>query len=130
MSEREFRTEIVQSGTWLYAGEVLTEIWIVKQNFESWYEANFDDGPEELNEDGETFQVVIARARQMISLGPARLSLLDAISAAEEVISAKINWSNHSNQKLFGGSLYSVEPVPGGRVAPGNFTPRLSQNRA
>jgi hypothetical protein len=112
MSEREFRTEIVQSGTWLYAGEVLTEVWIVKQNFEYWYEADYDECPEELNEDGETFQVVYARARQMISLGPARLSLLDAISAAEEVISTKINWTNHSNQKLFGGCRYSIEPVP------------------
>ena len=114
MSEREFRTEIVQSGKWLYAGEVLTEIWIVKQNFESWYEADFDDHPEELNDEGETFQVVFARSRQKISLGPARHSLLDAISAAEEVIDTKINWTNHSNQKLFGGCRYSIKPVPGG----------------
>ena len=113
MSEREFSTKIVQSGTWLYAGEVLTEVWVVKQNFESGYEEDFDDRPEELNDERETFQVVIARARQMISLGPAKLSLLDAISAAEEVISTKINWTNHSNQKLFGGWRYSIWPVPG-----------------
>ena len=41
MSERELRAEIVQSGTWLYAGEILTEVWIVKQNFESLYEPDF-----------------------------------------------------------------------------------------
>ena len=55
MSEREFRTEIVQSGIWLYAGEVLTEVWIVKQNFEYWYEAEYDDAPEKLNDDGYNF---------------------------------------------------------------------------
>ena len=58
----------------------------------------FDDGPEELNGDGETFQVIIARAHQMISLGPATLSLLEAISAAEEVVSTKINWTNGFNR--------------------------------
>ena len=111
MSERELRTEIVQSGTWLYAGEILTEVWIVKQNFEYWYEKDFDDSPEKLNDEGETFQVVFARSRQVISLGPARHSLPDAISTAEEVINTKINWTNHSNQKLFGGRRYSTEPV-------------------
>jgi hypothetical protein len=113
MCERELRSEIVQSGTWLYAGEVLTDVWIVKQNFEYWYEPGYDDRPEELNENGEAFQVVFARTRQVISLGPAKLSLLEAVSAAEEVISTKINWANHCNQKLFGGPQYSVEPLPG-----------------
>jgi len=113
MSERELCAKIVQSGTWLYAGEVLTEVWIVKQNVESLYEPDFDDGPEELNGDGETFQVVFARARQMISLGPARLSLLEAISAAEEVVSTKISWTNDFNRRLYVGPRYSIEPIPG-----------------
>lgn len=113
MSERELSAEIVQSGTWLYAGEVLTEVWIVKQNFESLYEPDFDEGPEELNGDGEAFQVVIARSHQMISLGPARLSLLEALSAAKEVIRAEINWTNDFNRKLLVGPRYSIEPIPG-----------------
>ena len=113
MSERELWAEIVQSGTWLYGGEIVTEVWIVKQNFESLFEPGFNDGPEELNGDGETFQVVIARAHQMISLGPATLSLLEAISAAEEVVSTKIIWTNDFNRKLFVGPRYSIEPVPG-----------------
>jgi len=85
----------------------------VKQNFESLYEPDLDDGPEELNGDGETFQVVFARARQMISLGPARLSLLEAISAAEEVVSTKISWTNDFNRRLYVGPRYSIEPIPG-----------------
>jgi hypothetical protein len=114
MCERELRAEIVQSGTWLYADEVPTEVWIVKQNFEFHYEEDYSDGPEELNSDGETFQVVIARARRVISIGPARLSLSEAISAAETVISSKINWTNHFRQKLYGGRRYSVDSIPGG----------------
>ena len=112
VSERELRAEIVQSGTWLYADQVPTDVWIVKQNFEYHYEGDYSDGPEELNADGEAFQVIMARAGRMISLGPARLSLTEAISAAEEVISAKINWTNHIRQTLSGGRWYSVEPIP------------------
>jgi hypothetical protein len=83
-NERELCAEIVQSGTWLYDNQVLSEVWIVKQNFEFHYEPDFPDGPEELNADGETFQVVIARDGRKIGLGPARLSLPEAILAAEE----------------------------------------------
>jgi 1-aminocyclopropane-1-carboxylate deaminase/D-cysteine desulfhydrase-like pyridoxal-dependent ACC family enzyme len=113
MCEWELQAEIVQSGTWLYADEIATEVWIVKQNFEFHHEPDFDEGTEELNQDGEAFQVVFARARQMISLGPARLSLPEAISAAEELITTKIIWTNHLNQMLFGGRRYSIDPVPG-----------------
>ncbi len=111
MSDRELRAEIVQSGTWLYGDQVPTDVWIIRQNFEYHYEEDYPDGPEELNSDGETFQVVMARGRQMISLGPARLSLSEAIAAAEDVIPAKINWTNHVQQKLFGGRWYSFDPV-------------------
>jgi hypothetical protein len=111
VSDRELRAEIVQSGTWLYANQVPTDVWIVKQNFEYHYEEDYADGPEQLNSDGEAFQVIMARGRRMISLGPARLSLFEAISAAEEVIPTRINWTNHIQQKLFGGRWYSFDPV-------------------
>jgi hypothetical protein len=51
-NERELCAEIVQSGTWLYDNQVLSEVWIVKQNFEFHREPDFPDGPEELNADG------------------------------------------------------------------------------
>jgi hypothetical protein len=111
VNDRELRAEIVQSGTWLYADEVPTDVWIVKQNFEYHHEDDYDDGPEALNSNGEAFQVVMARGRQMISLGPAALSLSEAISDAEAAIPTKINWTNHIQQKLFGGRWYSVTPV-------------------
>jgi hypothetical protein len=111
MSEEELRAEIVQSGTWQYDNQLLSEVWIVKQNFEYHYEPDFPDGPEDLNSDGETFQVVIARDGRKIGLGPARLSLHEAISAAEEVIRPQINWTNHvQGKKLYGGRQHSLEP--------------------
>ena len=112
MNDRELQAEIVQSGTWLYGDQVPTEVWIVQQNFEYHYEEDFCDDPEKLNSEGEAFQVIFAREGQLISLGPAKLSLPEAISAAEGLISAKINWTNHIQQKLFGGRRYSVHPVP------------------
>lgn len=111
-TERDLRAEIVMSGTWLYDNQVPSEVWIVKQNFEYHYEPGFSDGPEELNSDAEAFQVVIARDRRKIALGPARLSLPEAISAAEEVVGTEIKWTNQIRQKLFGGRWCSVEPLP------------------
>lgn len=46
MSERELRSEMVQSGAWLYDNSVPTDVWVVKQNFEYWYEPDFSDTPE------------------------------------------------------------------------------------
>ena len=112
MSEEELHAKIVQSGTWQYDG-VPTQVWIVRQNFESLYEPDFDDRPEELNEDGEAFQVVFARNGQMITLGPTRLSQPEAITAANEVVSTPINWTNDFNRELRVGPRYSIEPLLG-----------------
>ncbi len=49
MKERKLRTEIIQSGSWLYDDQVLTEVWIVRQNFEYHYEPDYSAGPEKLN---------------------------------------------------------------------------------
>jgi hypothetical protein len=111
MSERELHAEIVKSGTWLYDEQVPSEVWIVKQDFEYHYEEDFSDGPEQLNSEGEAYQVVIARNGEMIGLGPARLSLADAVSAAEEVITTGVVWTNHVLQRLYGGRYYCTTPT-------------------
>lgn len=108
--ERELRSEIVQSGVWLYDNSVPTDVWIVKQNFEYWYEADFADSPEELDAEGHTFQVLFVRTDRII-IGPARLSLAAAVDAAQERIKGKIDWTNHIRQELFGGRWYSLTPV-------------------
>jgi glycerate-2-kinase len=110
VEEREDRAEIVQSGVWLYDNSVPTDVWIVKQNFEYWYEAGYAAAAEELNDDGEAFQVVFARDERRI-IGPSRLSQEAAVSAAEEQVRAKIDWTNHIRQKLFGGRWYSITAV-------------------
>lgn len=103
MSEREYKAEIVCSGTWLYDGQVPSEVWIVRQNFEYDYEPDFPAGPERLNDDGETFQVVFARNGWMMSIGPDKLSQHEAIEAAEGLISSGIEWTNHADHKPRGG---------------------------
>ena len=43
---------IVKSGSWLYDGLVRHEVWIVRQNFDYYFDAGFEDSPEDLNEHG------------------------------------------------------------------------------
>jgi hypothetical protein len=81
MEDRELWAEIVQSGTWLYDGHLPTEVWIVRQNFEYQYEAEYSDREEDLNEDGDAYQVVLARSGYV---GPAGLALSDAVKLAED----------------------------------------------
>jgi hypothetical protein len=109
--ERELITEIVKSGTWLYDDSVPTEVWIVKQNFEYHYEEDYADGPEEVNRDGEAFQVIVARNGRKITLGPAAFSLVEAVTAAERVTPRAISWDDHILQKLYGGRRYSTLPM-------------------
>jgi len=109
VSERELRSEIVRSGVWLYDNSVPTDVWIVKQNFEYWYEADFADGPEDLNEDGKTFQVLFVRGGRR-TVGLAKLSLDAAVTASEQTVAGQIDWTNHIRQDLFGGRLYSLTP--------------------
>ena len=40
--------QIVKSATWQYDGCVLHEVWIVKQNFDFYYDEVFEDAPEDL----------------------------------------------------------------------------------
>ncbi len=108
--DRELSTEIVKSGTWLYDNAIPHEVWIVKQNFEYHYEEGYEDGPEQLNADGEAYQVVYSRDGRVSALGPARLSLEEAIAAAEAITST-ITWTNHILQRLYGGRWYSKTAV-------------------
>lgn len=110
MPERQLYSEIMKSGIWLYDNSVPTDVWIVKQNFEYWYEPDFSDELEKLNGDGEAFQVLFVRSG-LITIGPSELSLAAATAAAEKVVTTPINWTNHIQQQLFGGRYYSLVPV-------------------
>jgi len=111
MEDRELWAEIVQSGTWLYDGQVLTDVWIVRQNFEYQYEPEYSDREEDLNEDGEAYQVVFGRSGYVMSVGPAGFTLPDAVKLAEELVSTRIDWTNHILQRLHNGSRYLLKPM-------------------
>lgn len=110
MAERELYAEIVKSGTWLYDGSVPSEVWMVKQNFQYHYEADYSDEPEALNDHGECFSVVIARDGCKIGRGSEEMSLVEAISAAERETPGLI-WDDHVLQPLYGGRLHSRKPL-------------------
>jgi hypothetical protein len=65
---------------------------IVRQNFEYWYEPDFSDGPEQLNENGDLFQVLFVRGDRR-TLGPAKFSLREAVASAEELVTGQITWT-------------------------------------
>ena len=46
MEQMTETAQIVNSGTWLYDGQVVREVWIVKQNFDFYYDDSFEDAPE------------------------------------------------------------------------------------
>ncbi len=48
MAEKTLNAEIVKSGTWLYDSLVPHEVWIVRQNFDFYYEEGYEDHPEAL----------------------------------------------------------------------------------
>jgi hypothetical protein len=110
MSDRELNAEIVKSGMWLYDKLVPSEVWIVRQNFEYHYEEDYSDAPEGLNQDGEQFQVVLARNSEKIGLGPSGLSLTETIAAAEKIIPTEVQWTDHILGRLYGGRRYLVTP--------------------
>ena len=110
MGEKELVAEIVKSGTWLYDDTVVYEIWIVKQNFDFYYEEDFEDEPELLNADGERYQIVNAFEGHVRSVGFSFLSLSEAVESAEEVVVQGIKWINQRQQKLYKGRWYLLEP--------------------
>ena len=100
--------QIVKSGTWLYDGQVVHEVWIVKQNFDFYYDEGFEDAPENLNEDGEIFQVVVAQDGKVKSVGLAFHSTEEAVAKAHQIIPQGIVWDNHRLQPLFHGRRYRL----------------------
>lgn len=78
------------------------EVWIVRQNFDDYYEEGYEDGPEELNADGEVFHVVIGTSNGYIrDVESAQMSLDRAILHAEEMLKAySLVWNSPRLQKL------------------------------
>ncbi len=109
MAEKALYAEIVKSGIWLYDNQVPHEVWIVRQNFASYYEEGYEDGPEVLNSEGELFNLVFAHNGSVRSVGPAKMSLSEAITeASERLAQHQLTWDDHRLQRLFQGRYYSL----------------------
>ena len=106
---KEERAEIVKSGTWFYDG-LPREVWVVRQNFEYYYEEDFDES-ERLNDAGESFVVLYAENGHIIGGVPEYLTLDEAISGAERAIQQGIIWDDHRIQPLYGGRKYLLSPT-------------------
>lgn len=100
--------EIMRSGTWQYDELVVHEVWLLKQNFDFYYDEGFEDGPEGLNEDGDLFQVVVARDGKVLSVGLAFHSIEEAVAKAHQIIPQGIRWDDHRLQPLFDGRRYRL----------------------
>jgi hypothetical protein len=100
--------EIVKSGTWQYDGCIPHEVWIVKQSFDFYYDEGFEDAPEDLNENGELFQVIFAKDGKVLSVGLAFHSVEEATTKADSLIRQGITWDDHRIQPLFGGRKYRL----------------------
>ena len=101
--------EIVKSGEWLYDGTSPYEVWIIKQNFEYWYEEGYDES-ERLNRDGFVFAVRYA-CNGVVHVGTECMTLEEAVAAAELTIPQGIQWNDHRLQPLFGGRKYRLQPT-------------------
>jgi hypothetical protein len=109
MAEKQLYAEIVKSGTWLYDNQVPHEVWIVRQNFDFYYEEGYEDDPEQLNPDGELFQIVFAFDGTVRSVAPAKKTVQEAVSDVESRLQEQqLTWSNHRLQKLYNARYYSL----------------------
>jgi hypothetical protein len=106
--QRAERAEIVKSGTWLYDETVFHDVWVVKQNFDYYYDEGLKDQPEELNSEGELFQVIYLHENRIRGVIPASKTLDEAVKIAEEKMPG-IVWDNHRRQTLFHGRRYRLE---------------------
>jgi hypothetical protein len=104
---KEEKAQIVKSGTWSYDGKVMYEVWIVKQNFEYWYEEDYDE-TEQLNENGEKFAVLYALDGKHVAGDSEFFTLEEAVAAAERAVPQGIRWDDHRIQPLFGGRKYQI----------------------
>ena len=109
MAEKALYAEIVKTGTWLYDNQVPHEVWIVRQNFDFYYEEGYEDGPEVLNPEGELFNLVFAFDGNVRSVGPAAMSLEEAVTEANQRLAQhQLIWDDHRLHRLFRARYYSL----------------------
>jgi hypothetical protein len=98
-----FEAKIIKVGTWLYDGKVENSVRILQQNWDSYYEEGYSDGPPDLNAEGHAFYVVYG-APLSAEPGSLRatdhygsrsrtcLSLEEAVKLAETTLVGPVSW--------------------------------------
>ena len=93
----------------MYDGKIPYEVWVVKQDFDYHYEEGFEDGPEQLNTDGELYQVLIFRENEgWYPVGEGNFTLSDAVRITGERLVPTVIWNNQRLQHLFDGRNYKL----------------------
>lgn len=87
--------EIVKRGTWQYDRSVAKPVYIIRQNWDSYYEERYDSDPPSLNEDGDAYYAVFdepSAEGEFFSRSRTCLSLDEAIRLAHDTIKTGITW--------------------------------------
>ena len=93
MEKKEY--DIVKKGKWLYNSSVYKSIFIIKQNWDFFYEEGYDDDAPDLNENGEAFYVIMGAYHDIKYANRSQtcLSLEEAMKLAKDKILSNIEWS-------------------------------------
>ncbi|MFG2001535.1 hypothetical protein ACGFNU_20535 [Spirillospora sp. NPDC048911] len=97
-----FQNDVVATGTWEYAASVQKPVFIVRLNYDFWYEIAKEDGhlePDEqprLNDEGNIYYVSFHGIHRDGTFWPdsgGNLTIEDAKAAAESKLPSDITWS-------------------------------------
>jgi hypothetical protein len=93
----EFDGQVVKQGTWLYAGEVVCDVRIVKHDWR--YGTGDYEDPPDVREDlqGEFYDLEFGspvKRGEYLSGGGSHLSLAEAVSEAEAATHGTVRWDD------------------------------------
>ena len=86
--------KILKKGVWVYDKQQELPVYIIKQDWDFYYESGYDDDPPDLNHEGEAFYVIYGEISDPKSCNRSAtcLSLKEALLLASSKINSKINW--------------------------------------
>ena len=89
------RQEVIRCGVWLYAGSIETPVYVIRQNWDYYFDDGYTDGEPSLNDDGEAYYLSYAGPQDGEFHRPFSrtcLSEYEAIQLAEELLAGGVRW--------------------------------------
>jgi len=89
------KQEVIRRGVWLYDGSVETPVFVIKQNWDYYFEDGYSDGKPDLNDDGEAYYLSYSAPQDgEFHRASSRtcLSENEAIRLAEETLTGGVRW--------------------------------------